>query len=524
MSTPYRTAHALPLASLLITLLGVTACNNSTDNPDTTGDPAPPDTSSYTIGGTTQGLSNPTLELNLNGDETLEVLGGTFEFSTSVPNGDDYNVSIAQDPAGQLCSVSDASGNVSSADVDDIEVLCRQWVQSNDHVGPINSAWLALAANASGDAVAINPHDDNIVGSRLVNGTWQQSEPVQNETGRAGDPAVAVGSSGNAIAIWRGIDSNSLYANRFSVADNTWGDTDVQIEHGSGSARDPQVAIDSDGNAIAVWADEGNVYANRLSLADNTSTWGGVELIQSGTGEALYPQIAIDPLGNAMVAWQQDGTISASRSVGPDDWETSELNPSFSGNGRSPQIGVDAAGNAVAVWEQSIPEQVIHAARFSVNTGTWDTPEPITAENGAETRPQIAVDPSGKAMAIWQQGDPRDGGPIYANRFHEGVWQTPERINASDRAGRAPQIGVDESGNAIAVWLRPGGGMGPDGDPNASYANRFSVANDAWGDPEKIKHTTESSENPLVAVSSSGNAVAVWPVLRADVLEANQFR
>lgn len=85
-------------------------------------------------------------------------------------------------------------------------------------------------------------------------------------------------------------------------------------------------------------------------------------------------------------------------------------------------------------------------------------------------------------------------------------------------------MGVDESGNAIVVWLPLGAGSGPSAEPHAVYANRFSVANGEWGAPEEIKFTAGSSENPLAAVSASGNAVAVWQVRFADELEVSQFR
>ena len=79
---------------------------------------------SYTIGGTVSGLSG-TLVLNDNGGDALSLTAnGAFAFATPVVTGSPYNVTVANSPAGQTCTVSNGSGTVGSGNVTTVVVTC----------------------------------------------------------------------------------------------------------------------------------------------------------------------------------------------------------------------------------------------------------------------------------------------------------------------------------------------------------------------------------------------------------------
>jgi hypothetical protein len=72
--------------------------------------------------------------------------------------------------------------------------------------------------------------------------------------------------NGNAIAVWAQDDgpTMSIYANRY-VAGTGWQEAQL-IEDGTGEARYPQIAMNASGNAIAVWeqydGSAWSIYAN----------------------------------------------------------------------------------------------------------------------------------------------------------------------------------------------------------------------------------------------------------------------
>ena len=101
--------------------------------------------------------------------------------------------------------------------------------------------------------------------------------------------------------------------------------------------------------------------------------------------------------------------------------------------------------------------------------GGWGAASLIEADNaGSAFNPQIAVDGSGNALAVWQQFDGTNNN-IWANRFTPaGGWGAPAMIE-TDNAGNAlnPQIAVDGSGNALTVWQQV------EGTRDNIWANRF---------------------------------------------------
>lgn len=81
----------------------------------------------YSIGGVVSDLTGSGLVLQNNGGDDLQITQtGTFsfQFSTPLPDGEGYLVSVSQQPSGQSCQVNNASGTVDGADVNNVQVQC----------------------------------------------------------------------------------------------------------------------------------------------------------------------------------------------------------------------------------------------------------------------------------------------------------------------------------------------------------------------------------------------------------------
>lgn len=91
-------------------------------------------TNSYTVGGTLTGLAASTtvvLQNNAGNNLSLTANGG-FAFSASVLSGAGYAVTVLTQPAGRVCSVTNGTGTVGSANVTNVAVNC---------VGEVNFAF-----------------------------------------------------------------------------------------------------------------------------------------------------------------------------------------------------------------------------------------------------------------------------------------------------------------------------------------------------------------------------------------------
>ncbi|HET9448586.1 MAG TPA: hypothetical protein VFO35_20105 [Steroidobacteraceae bacterium] len=77
------------------------------------------------VGGTVSGLNSPGLELQSNGDKLAIAANGKFILPNTLPDGSPYEVTVASQPANQVCSVSNGRGVAETADVDSVIVTCK---------------------------------------------------------------------------------------------------------------------------------------------------------------------------------------------------------------------------------------------------------------------------------------------------------------------------------------------------------------------------------------------------------------
>jgi ribosomal protein S11 len=125
-------------------------------------------TNIYTIGGTVSGLGSGGLVLQDNGADNRTVsASGSFTFATAIATSGAYAVTILTQPAGQTCSVSNGSGTVGAANVNNVNVICGEiwtWVGGSN------------ASNASGvygtQGVAST---SNVPGARYGAVSWTDS-------------------------------------------------------------------------------------------------------------------------------------------------------------------------------------------------------------------------------------------------------------------------------------------------------------------------------------------------------------
>jgi hypothetical protein len=174
-------------------------------------------------------------------------------------------------------------------------------------------------------------------------------------------------------------------------------------------AYDQQVAVDSQGNAVAVW--------DRYN-ATNTIVQG-----------------AVRPAGGI---WQAPVDLSVAGQ-----------------NADSPQVAFDSQGNAVAVWRRfNGTNYIVQGAVRPAASGVWQAPVDLSAAGQDANVPHVAVDSQGNAIAVWQRSNAADIIVQGAVRPAGGVWQAPVDLSVAGQGAYSPQVAFDSQGNAIAVWHR----------------------------------------------------------------------
>src|SRR5437867_4000312 len=375
-----------------------------------------------------------------------------------------------------------------------------------------------IAVDESGAAIAVwqqfDGSRDNIVTNRFLPGAgWGAPVTVEAKPGWASEPKIAVDRSGDAIAIWSQEDGlqYNVWANRYASG---WGwEGPVLIETTANDAIELDVSVDPAGNGVAVWAQWSgvtsifNIWTNRYELGTG---WGTATTVDVLPGTARVPQVVMDSTGIATVVWAQEDSgwsnIYAARYIPGSGWATPTVIETSPGYANYPNLAEDPQGNVTVVWAQNDPGwNSIFSNRYTVGVG-WGTAERIETASTDAIFARVAADVDGNAVSVWQQSDGTRW-HIWANRcLKRAGWGTASQLDAltAGNGAELPQVAVDSRGNAIAVWREP--------DPVRYniWSSRFRPQG-GW-DPAILIETDDVADAsaPDVSLDPIGNAIAVW--------------
>ena len=360
----------------------------------------------------------------------------------------------------------------------------------------------------------------------VVEGSWQQAQGIETSSaGGAYYPQVAVDQKGNAVSVWVQHDGThySIFANRY-IAGLGWQGATLLETYQSGDTWPPQVAMDADGNAMAVWTQhEGDVHKLYASYAAVGQLWQQPILVAQGAGSVTVPQIAFDAQGIAIATWQQlhngVNSIFASHFIPGLSWQTAvPLELDDVNNAYDPQLAVDSYGNAVVAWRQDNNGlSTIFANRYIVGLG-WqgaellDTKTVGEADAGYAYDAQVAMDERGNAMVVWQRHAANDGpGSIYARRYDATLgWLGLELLETAPESANNPRIAMNVLGIATVVWRQF------DGNHYSLYTNRYNPLS-GWEGVEAVQLASQGNiDVPQVAIDTQGNTTIVWQQLDAN--------
>jgi len=182
-----------------------------------------------------------------------------------------------------------------------------------------------------------------------------------------------------------------------------WGSVD-DIDMG-GDATASGLAVDPTGNATAVWF-EGALWVRRFVLSGG---WTPAARLSSRFVTSVDTAAGGD--GSGVAAWDViDGSrreVFASIYLPASGWsvETRLDSPNLS-NAWKARAAMDARGNAIIVWQQSDGGlDSILANRYTANMGWGEAEFVETYSMGSADLPSVSSDPTGNAVAVWQQSD-----------------------------------------------------------------------------------------------------------------------
>jgi len=344
---------------------------------------------------------------------------------------------------------------------------------------------------------------------------WLPAQVLSADGEDAAWPQVAIDPQGNAIAVWQRSNGSKIVVQAAErPAGGSWSEPADLSDPGE-DAGEADVAVDAQGNAIAVWRrlDGNNHTIIELSERPFGGDWSEPVELSAHDVYSYEPHVAVNARGDATVIWHAFGTgetlvQSAARPAGGSWSEPEDLSPSGK-EGTEAKVGVDAVGTATAVWELLAGGKAwIQTSRRPLG-GTWSEPEDLSSPEYAAFVPDLAVAGEGDATAVWGQfeGEPEK---IRAAQLSGGEWSEAKTLSGT--WADEPQVAVDGAGDAVAIWARAGEETtlieSAERSVGGSWTQPRIVSGDGMGGYPVAGYVNVSS--PRVAVNSQGEGVAVW--------------
>lgn len=352
--------------------------------------------------------------------------------------------------------------------------------------------------------------------------------------GTVGNTALAADPKGDAVSVWwrEGVGIESA----FRLAETPSWSAPATVSTPGQKAETPQVGIDAQGDALAVWQGGSEEKVEASVSPASSGLWQTPVAISPEGGGSLRPQVAVDARGDAVAVWSypypegspsavvNDTIQAAVRPAVAGEWEpaawVSELGKAPDKNrfSKAPHVAIDAEGEAVTVWEDqasesaSVVHNLIEAAVKPPNSPTWGPPV-VLAEAGRQSR--VAMDARGDAVAVWL-----GPGGLYSAALpaSSSTWQPAVPVSTTE--AEHPHVGMDSLGDAVVAWESIGAAT------NTVQA-AVQPAGAAWGAPANLSEPVEYGHgyptlNPSVAIDAKGSAAATWDGFRSSTDETVQ--
>lgn len=347
--------------------------------------------------------------------------------------------------------------------------------------------------------------------------------PPATEASNAFRFDLAVGPMGDAMVIWTqfhdSAERDDVMVRRFTPGGG-W-EPSVMLYDGVGTANASgwsRVAVAGDGTAVALYSKRGGdldldsqLYARYFVPSSGWAAATPIHVVPSG--DALASDVAMDGSGRAVAVWtlhQGGSTVWASRFSAAGGWTAPvELDTEAQNQGardaEATRLALDASGNAVVVFDAQEENHSVWAV-IGTAGGTWQPATRLEDTTRYANEPDVAVDATGKAIALWKSWPEGPGGAvpdIRARRFTPGSgWSAIQEVESFSAGMTSPAIAMSAMGTATAVWIEGGVGV---------WTSR-ATSGGAWGAPVKISSSgTGGYDEPAIAAGSADTTVVTWP-------------
>lgn len=275
-------------------------------------------------------------------------------------------------------------------------------------------------------------------------------------------PEVALDAEGNAVAVWpRGERRLRLMAARRTPA-GAW--SAPGVVPGTRGAVEAELAFDGDGDLVLAWSAGRRVKAVRRPSG---GSWGSPVTVHRtsagvrGTRPAQL-DLAVNARGRAVLAWETmdddlDATYARSRvqaAVGTPAgrWSRARTLSSARREAFDAEVAVSGRGRVTVVWDETRRGlgQIMTASRASGRA--WDESRALSGRLAHPSAPQLAGLPSGELAVAWGSGK-SETAAIRLKRWSPGAgWRAAGEVPGVSADPWWLDLGLDGAGTVTLVW------------------------------------------------------------------------
>ncbi len=189
------------------------------------------------------------------------------------------------------------------------------------------------------------------------------------------------------------------------------------------------------------------------------------------------------------------------------------------GQEQDPRVQVDDRGHGFVMWHSAENgRQRLFVKRRQLE-GNWNGPITLDDVDGGNLAGyRLAVNPEGRAIAIWYRTRVGDGGqPTLVRRYVPGAgWSEAEAVATDEAAFTFPEtVTLDDGGNALVLYRLL------EGDDDNVWARRWSAATETWTPPALVRRGGSFFSG--VATNGAGATVVAWKLSNGQSVQANRF-
>lgn len=368
-------------------------------------------------------------------------------------------------------------------------------------------------------------------------GPWGAPVPVASGPGQGGFPVVAAAERGAPVVVWYAVAPSGSARLLAGVPGRPGAGSRQALGPAAlspGPALPPQparVALAADGTGWAAWMRPARGGTQVVAARRGPDGRFGAPVVVSPPGDlGSYPDVAVAADGSALVVWvpQSPGPDPLrARGVTPDGGRGPVLTVSArDASVAAPALAVTPGGDAVVVWRQDLGASGPVFASVRTKGAPFTPPRRVSAANVYADQIDVAVDPRGRATAVWAQAAGANGVPRAAAAWTSGrgrPFGPVQVVSAPGVEAIGAGVAVDGRGTALTAWV----GVPPDGQAGASVAQAATRPAGGRFGPSRTLDRAQgpvSFERPAVAVAADGRAVAAWerdlPTGRSEVRAA----